>query len=81
MQIDIIEGKIKSDIAIDLLTEMTKMSIRFQEKMITADSSEEEINFRENKIMKLQSQLGELRDQLAAGKDRIDMDAFIKLHS
>jgi hypothetical protein len=64
MKIQLINGQfIKAD-ALQIITKMIDVKIKFQEEKINSDSSEEEVKSRERKIKFLQKELYEARNYI-----------------
>lgn len=79
MQIQLIEGQFQREDALDLITQMIHVKIRFHEKKIDNDHSEEDIRARETKIKKLQKELFELRQQMKPESKQVKLNAVINL--
>jgi ribosomal protein L29 len=79
MQIQLIEGQFQREDALDLITQMIHVKIKFHEKKIDKDQSEEDIRARETKIKKLQKELFELRQQMKPESKQVKMNAVINL--
>jgi hypothetical protein len=75
MNMQLIQGQFTAREAQDLLTAMTEVKIRFHEKRITGESSEEEIKMRENRIKRLQNDLA------AMCKGMNDSDNLVNIRS
>jgi hypothetical protein len=71
MTIQLIEGQFSSQEAIDIITKMVHVKIKFHEDKIHADANEEDIEIREKKIKQLQKELLEVRNFLESKKNRI----------
>jgi len=61
MNIQLIHGQFSAQEAIDIITRMVHVKIRFQEDKINAHTSEEDIKMREMRIKQLQKELFEVR--------------------
>ncbi|TFF33325.1 hypothetical protein [Mucilaginibacter psychrotolerans] len=61
MDIQLIEGQFSGAEALDLLTAMIHVKIRFHENKISRQSSEQDIKSRERRIKQLQKDLFEIR--------------------
>ena len=57
MKIEPIHGQFSQKEAIDLLTQIIHVKIKFHEGKIASHSNEEEVKMRENRIKKLQREL------------------------
>lgn len=79
MKINLIQGHFESTDAIEIITQMIHVKIKYHENKIKATSSEEEIKMRENRIIKLQKDLFEIRNFIGTKKDFIDLHAELNL--
>lgn len=79
MKIQLIEGQFQREDALDLITQMIHVKIKFHEKKIDNSQSEEDIRARETKIKKLQKELFELRQQITEDKKQVKLNSVIKL--
>lgn len=69
MTIQLIKGDFTPAEALDLLTQLTAVKIKFHERKIAASDSEEDIKMRERRIRQLQQSVHEARQAiLATGK-------------
>lgn len=80
MKIQLIQGEFDSKDALELITEMIQIKIKYHENKITPQSSEEDIKFREIKIQKLQRELFELRENINSHNQNLKIDGTIKLN-
>lgn len=80
MKIQLIQGEFDSKDALELITEMVQIKIKYHENKITPQSSEEDIKFREIKIQKLQRELFELRENINSHNQNLKIDGTIKLN-
>lgn len=64
MKIQLINGQFSKTDALQIITKMIDVKIKFQEDKIKADSSEEEVKNRERKIKFLQKELFEARNYI-----------------
>jgi len=60
MKIELINGHFNGSEAIELLTHLIHIKIKFHENKIKSDSNEEDIKYREKKIIQLQKNLFEV---------------------
>ena len=59
MELQLINGQFDAKDALDILTQMFNVKIKYHENKITGASSEEEIKMRENKIKSLQKEISD----------------------
>jgi len=79
MIIQLIEGKFNSKDALELLSQMINVKIRYHESKISINSSEEDIKSRESKIIKLQNELFELRSKIDSSSKSLTIEGTIKI--
>ncbi len=79
MNIQLINGKFPTKEALDMITQMIHVKIRYHENKIDANTSEEDIKSREKRIKELQKDLFDLRKQIEANEKAIDIRSEIKL--
>ncbi len=79
MNIQLIEGAFSYEDTITLLSEMVKTKIKFHENKILQNSNEEDIKYRESKIINLQNQLTELKSKLNLESNSFSIKATIQL--
>jgi cytochrome c biogenesis protein ResB len=75
MNIQLIDGLFEGSDAIEIITKMIHVKIKFHEDKIKDTSNEEDVKTREAKIKYLQKQLYELRKQM------IDVNEMFQLSS
>ncbi len=66
MHIQLIEGEFKSNEALDLITQMIHIKIKFHENKIDKSEFEEDIKAREGKIKRLQKELFEIKKNIGS---------------
>lgn len=79
MKIQLIEGNFDAKDALDILTKMIHVKIKFQEDKINDSSNEEDINMRETRIKRLQKSLFDIRQHIASQDGKITIDSSITL--
>ena len=79
MDIQLINGAFGAADALDLITRMINIKIKFHEDRINQNSSEEDIKYRESKIRNLQKELFQLREGIGREKGTITLDATINI--
>jgi hypothetical protein len=79
MIIQLIEGNFNSKDALELLTQMINVKIRYHESKVGINSSEEDIKSREAKIKKLQNELFELRSTIDSSNKNLIIEGIIKI--
>lgn len=79
MNIQLIQGEFSSNDALELITLMIHVKIKYHENRITVNSSEEDVKYRESKIKNLQKELFDFRNNISADTKNIKIDANIKI--
>lgn len=80
MELQLIEGIFSTNDALVLITEMIETKIKYHEKKISPNSTEEDIKNRESKIKHLQNELFELRNNINFEQSTVNIDAVIKIN-
>lgn len=79
MEIQLIKGEFEAKEALNLITQMIHIKVRYHESKIDKNSSEEDIKYRETKIKMLQKELFELKGQMDGKQNKLILDALVKL--
>ena len=79
MTIQLIEGEFKSNEALDIITQMIHVKIKFHENKINSSAHEEDIKAREAKIKRLQKNLFELRNEILSTTKGISINSVITI--
>ncbi len=79
MNIQLIQGEFSTGDAIDLITQVIHLKIKYHENKIDNDSSEEDVKFRESKIKHLQKELFEFRKEIEGKNSNVTIDAVVKI--
>ena len=79
MNIQLIQGSFSATDAIDLVTHMVHIKVKYHEGKIKTDSNEEDVKTRETKIKQLQKELFELRKFIQSNRESVEMDAVIRI--
>ncbi|OIN56051.1 hypothetical protein [Arsenicibacter rosenii] len=77
MNIQLIKGDFTPTEAIDILTGMVNVKIKFHERKIAGTDSEEDIKMRERRIRQLQQSLHEARQLMLAKEKHCTLTADI----
>jgi hypothetical protein len=78
MNIQLIQGQFSKKDAIDLITQMIHIKIKFHEGNINDDDNEEDIKMREKRIKQLQKDLYEARKHIEHKENSVDLTARIE---
>ena len=81
MKIQLLKGQFKSKDALDIITKMIHIKIKYHEENIKNEDEEETIKMRENRIIKLQKELFELRKFIESNGDTVSLESEINLIS
>lgn len=79
MTIQLMEGEFNSNEALELITQMLHIKIKFHENKIGKSETEEDVKSREAKIKRLQKNLFELRNSICYNSSRVKLNAFINI--
>ena len=81
MQIELIKGQFSGTEALDILSQMIQVKIKFHESKIAQDSSEEDIKYRESRLKHLQHELATIRHALVQQQQPLQINAIIHLET
>lgn len=79
MNIQLIQGDFNPEDAMELITQMVHVKIKYHENKISSNSNEEDIKTREAKIKRLQKELFELRNTVPRKANFLKIEAIIKI--
>lgn len=79
MNIQLLHGEFSSHDALELITKMIHIKIKYHENKIANNSNEEDIKYRESKIKLLQKELFDLRNNIDKQKGNLKLEAVIKI--
>ena len=79
MDIQLIQGNFSKAEALDLITQMVHIKIKYHENKVKNASAEEDIKMREARIKQLQKDLYDLRKQVEANGHKISLSSKIEL--
>lgn len=77
MNIQLIEGQFTNKEALELITQMIHIKIKFHENKINNNSNEEDVKYRETKIKNLQMELFELKYFLDNNGNSVQLEAHV----
>ncbi len=77
MNIKLIEGQFNNKEALDLITQVIHIKIKFHENKINNNSNEEDVKYRETKIKNLQKELFELKYYLDNNGNSVQLEAQV----
>ena len=79
MRIQLIQGEFTTAEAMELVTQMIHLKVRYHENKIDSDSSEEDSKFRESKIKDLQKELYDLRNGIGGKNKPVKIEAVVNI--
>lgn len=79
MTIQLLEGEFNANDAVELITKMIEVKIKFHESKISKSQQEEDIKSRENKIKALQNSLCDARTFLNSKNDSVNINSSLKI--
>lgn len=79
INLKLIQGEFSASDALDLITQMLHVKIKYHENKILTNSSEEDIKQRELKIRLLQKQLAELRENIYLNGNKVNLNGTIEI--
>jgi len=79
MKIHLIQGQFTGKDALDIITKMINVKIKFQEEKIESAHNEEDIKMREMRIKSLQKELYESRKFIEMHGDKVSLESEINL--
>ena len=77
MKIQLIEGHFSGKDAIEIITQMIHVKIKFHENKIDNSNNEEDVKMREKKIHQLQRNLFEVRKTIESKAEGINLNSEI----
>ena len=80
MDIQLIQGQFNAQDAIDILTQLLEVKIKFHENKINNDLSEEATKMREKRIKSLQTDLQNIRQYIKENGDSITLQSQININ-
>ena len=79
MNIQLIQGNFTAKDALEIITRMIHVKIKYHESKIGYNINEEDIKFREAKIKRLQKDLFEISDFINKNGGKINLESQIQL--
>ena len=79
MNIQLLQGQFSPQEAIDIITKMVQVKIKFHEDKIHSLSGEEDIKMREKRIMQLQKELFEVRHFITDKNSKIGLESCLEV--
>ncbi len=79
MRIQLLKGSFEPKDLEKIITELIQVKIKYHEEKIKLDGDEESMKMRENRIIKLQNELVEVRNYISQQTSSIMVDSEISL--
>ncbi len=79
MNVQLIQGQFNAHDAIDIITKMIHIKIKYHENKINNSSNEEDTKYREEKIKKLQKNLFDIRKHIETKGSKINLLANVDI--
>jgi hypothetical protein len=79
MNIQLVQGEFSKSEALELISKMIHVKIKYHEEKINSLSNEEDIKTRERKITFLQNQLSDLRANVLTNEGKVKIEASIQI--
>ena len=79
MHLQLIQGQFSANEAVEIITQMMSVKIKYHENKINGNSNEEDIKNRETKIKHLQKELFEARKEMLSKKENLSINATINI--
>lgn len=80
MNLQLINGQFSGQEAIDIITKMVHVKIKFHEDKINTFTNEEDIKMVEKRIKQLQKELYEVRNFIDNKKSKIEMHSLLEIN-
>ncbi len=79
MNIQLIQGEFNANDALELISQMIHIKVKFHENKIAKLANEEDIKYRESKIKKLQKELFEFKNGFDKKGGNIKIETIIEI--
>jgi hypothetical protein len=79
VKLQLIEGRFEANEAIEIITRLIQVKIKFHEGKIRNQSSEDDIKMREKRIKQLQKELFEIRQVLGRTDAPVNLESTINI--
>ena len=73
----LIQGKFSANDAVDIITQLVQVKIKFHENKITNTSNEEDSKLEEKRIKELQNELQSLRTNILSRGELVELSSVI----
>jgi hypothetical protein len=79
MEIQLIKGQFPCNDAMEILSQMIQVKIKYHEDKIELSSNEEDIKYRETRLKNLQAELALVRSMIAGSNEPVSIHAVIQV--
>ncbi len=79
MELQLIKGHFSAQDAVEIMTRMIDVKIKYHEGKITSESTMEDIKMRERRIKQLQKELFELRQHIDKKAGKISLNSTVTI--
>jgi len=79
MNVKLIEGHFTAKDALEIISQMIQVKIKFQEGKIERNANAEDMKMREKRIKQLQEELHSLRNSLARNDKVLELNAAVQI--
>lgn len=79
MELQLIKGHFSAQDAVEIMTRMIDVKIKYHEGKITSESTMEDIKMRERRIKQLQKELFELRQHIDKKVGKISLNSTVTI--
>ncbi|MCB0820241.1 MAG: hypothetical protein KDC13_06430 [Bacteroidetes bacterium] len=80
MKLDLIKGNFPQHEAIELLSQLFEVKIKFHENKIDKSQNEEDIKMREQRIKQLQNSLDQIKKTVLSNSDKLRIESVISVN-
>jgi hypothetical protein len=82
MQFKLIDGQFSPNEALEILSQMLQVKLRFHESKINKDSTEEDIKYRESRMKQLQAEWALVRNKLLQQdvRSKLSAEIFVQIN-
>lgn len=79
MEIQLVQGQFSGKDASEIITKLIEVKIQYHEEKIKLHENEEDLKFRESKIIKLQNELQETRKFLLKANSMVSVESTLRI--
>lgn len=79
MDIQLVQGQFSGKDALEIITKLIEVKIKYHEEKIKLHENEEDLKFRESKIIRLQNELQETRKFLLKTNNMVSVESTVRI--